>query len=138
MPNVIRFGVSLEKELFDHFDRRLKAKGYTNRSEAIRDLIREDLVEVEWQEGKEVAGAITLVYDHHKRDLLNRLMDVQHDHHVNILSTSHIHLDHHNCLEVIVTKGAPVDVKNLFEILKALKGIKHVSMAMSTMGKEVV
>ena len=138
MPNVIRFGVSLEKELFDHFDRRLKAKGYTNRSEAIRDLIREDLVEVEWQVGKEVAGAITLVYDHHKRDLLNRLMDVQHDHNTNIISTSHIHLDHHNCLEVIVTRGAPADVKNLFETLKALKGIKHVSMAMSTMGKEVV
>lgn len=138
MAHVIRFGVSLEKELLDHFDRRLKAKSYTNRSEAIRDLIREDLVEVEWQEDKEVAGAITLVYDHHKRDLLNRLMDVQHDHHTNILSTSHIHLDHHNCLEIIVTQGTPVNIKNLFEKLKALKGIKHVGMAMSTMGKEVV
>ena len=121
MSHVIRFGVSLEKELFDHFDRRLKAKGYTNRSEAIRDLIREDLVEVEWQEGKEVAGAITLVYDHHKRDLLNRLMDVQHDHHTNILSTSHIHLDHHNCLEIIVTQGSPVNIKNLFEKLKGIE-----------------
>ena len=138
MSHVIRFGVSLEKGLLDSFDRRLQRKGYANRSEAIRDLIREDLVALEWREGKEVAGAITLVYDHHKRDLLNRLMDVQHDHHVNILSTSHIHLDHHNCLEVIVTKGSPIEVKKLFENLKALKGIKHVSMAMSTLGKDVV
>ncbi len=138
MPHVIRFGVSLEKELSDIFSQRIRAKGYTNRSEAIRDLIREDLVEAQWQEGKEVAGAITLVYDHHRRDLLNRLMDVQHDHNANILSTSHIHLDHHNCLEVVVTKGAPKDVRNLYEKLKALKGIKHVGIAMSTMGKEVI
>ncbi len=138
MSHLIRFGVSLEKELFDPFEKRITKKGYTNRSEAIRDLIREDLVEAEWQTGKEVAGAITLVYDHHKRDLLNRLMDIQHDHHVNILSTSHIHLDHHNCLEVVVTKGSPQEVRNFFEKLKALKGIKHVNMAMSTMGKDVV
>ena len=138
MGHVIRFGVSLEKELLGHFDGQLKSKGYANRSEAIRDLIRENLVETEWQEGKEVAGAITMVYDHHRRDLLNRLMDVQHDHHANILSTSHIHLDHHNCLEIIAIKGKPVAVKNLFEKLKALKGIKHVNMAMSTMGKEMV
>ena len=137
MPQVIRFGISLEKELFDHFDKRIKKNGYTNRSEAIRDLIREDLVEVEWQEGKEVAGAISLVYDHHKRDLLNRLMDVQHDHHANILSTQHIHLDHHNCLEVVITKGAPTDVLELYGKLKSLKGVKHVSMDMSTMGKDV-
>lgn len=138
MSQLVRFGISLEKELSVLFDKLIRSKGYPNRSEAIRDLIREDLVEVEWQGGKEVAGVITLVYDHHRRDLLNRLMDVQHDHHTNILSTSHVHLDHHNCLEVIVTKGAPKEVKELFERLKVLKGIKHVSMAMSTMGKEVV
>lgn len=138
MSQLVRFGVSLEKELFDIFNRRLRAQKYTNRSEAIRDLIREDLVQAQWQEGKEVAGAITLVYDHHRRDLLNRLMDVQHDQHGNILSTSHIHLDHHNCLEVIVTKGTPQNVRNLYEKLKALKGIKHVGIAMSTMGREVV
>ena len=137
MPQLVRFGVSLEKELFDQFNKRIKGKSYTNRSEAIRDLIREDLVKVEWQDGKEVAGAITLVYDHHKRDLLNRLMDVQHDHHVNILSTQHIHLDHHNCLEVIIAKGAPRDVQELYGKLKSLKGVRHANIAMSTMGKEV-
>ena len=137
MPQLVRFGVSLEKELFDQFNKRIKGKSYTNRSEAIRDLIRQDLVAVEWQQGKDVAGAITLVYDHHRRDLLNRLMDVQHDHHAAILSTQHIHLDHHNCLEVLIVKGVPKDVDNLYGKLKSLKGVKHASIAMSTMGKEV-
>lgn len=137
MKQLIRFGVSLEKNLLEQFDRLIRAKSYTNRSKAIADLIREDLVEDEWQEGKEVAGAITLVYDHHRRDLLNRLMDVQHDCHANILSTQHVHLDHHNCLEVIVTKGATQDVQELYGRLKSLKGVKHASIAMSTMGKEV-
>ena len=134
---MIRFGVSLEKELLTSFDSFIQRKGYPNRSEAIRDLIRKTFVEEEWQEGKEVSGAITLVYDHHKRDLLNRLMDVQHDHHATIISTQHIHLDHHNCLEVIIAKGAPKDVRSLADKLHSLKGIKHVSIAMSTMGKGV-
>jgi CopG family transcriptional regulator, nickel-responsive regulator len=138
MPQLVRFGVSLEKNLFDQFSKRIQQKSYTNRSEALRDLIREDLVRVEWQEGNEVAGAITLVYDHHKRDLLNRLMDVQHDHHTQILSTQHIHLDHHNCLEVVVAKGTPQDVQELYGKLKSLKGVRHASIAMSTMGKVVV
>lgn len=138
MSQVVRFGVSLEKELLEPFDKRIRGKGYANRSEAIRDLIRENFVEEEWQSDKEVAGAITLVYDHHKRDLLNRLMDVQHDHHTHILSTQHVHLDHHNCLEVIITKGNAKNVRNLFEALKSLKGIKHVNMAMSTMGKNII
>ncbi|HOW35376.1 MAG TPA: nickel-responsive transcriptional regulator NikR [Candidatus Omnitrophota bacterium] len=137
MAKLIRFGVSFEKELFTHFDRRIKEKGYTNRSEAIRDLIRNDLVDAEWQSGKEVAGAITLVYDHHHRDLLNRLMDIQHDYHANILSTQHVHLDHHNCLEVVVAKGDPQGVQDLYGKLKSLKGVKHASIAMSTMGKTV-
>lgn len=137
MPQLIRFGVSLEKDLFDQFNKRIKGKSYTNRSEAIRDLIREDLVRVEWQVGKEVAGAITIVYDHHKRDLLNRLMDIQHDHHAHILSTQHIHLEHHNCLEVIIAKGGPEEVQTLYGKLKSLKGVKHASIAMSTMGKAV-
>jgi CopG family nickel-responsive transcriptional regulator len=138
MPQLIRFGISLEKDLSDRFDRHIRTHAYTNRSEAIRDLIRKDLVAVEWQDGKEVAGAISLVYDHHKRDLLNRLMDIQHDHHGGILSTQHIHLDHHNCLEVLIVKGAPQDVQELYGKLKSLKGVKHASIAMATMGKDVI
>lgn len=138
MPQLIRFGISLEKDLSDCFDQHIGANGYTNRSEAIRDLIRKDLVDAEWREGKEVAGVITIVYDHHKRDLLNHLMDAQHDHHADILSTQHVHLDHHNCLEVIIAKGAPKIVQELYGKLKSLKGVKHASISMSTMGKDVI
>ena len=137
MAQLIRFGVSLETDLSHCFDQHMRVGGYTNRSEAIRDLIRADLVAAEWQRGKEVAGAITIVYDHHKRDLLNRLMDIQHDHHAGIISTQHIHLDHHNCLEVLVVKGSPVDVQELYGRLKSQKGVKHASIAMSTLGKNV-
>ena len=137
MPSLVRFGVSLEKDLLVKFDSRLKDKGYTNCSEGIRDIIREDLVRKEWQEGKQVTGAITLVYDHHKRQLLNRLMDIQHDYHDNILSTQHIHLDHNNCLEIIVVKGAPRDIEFLYGKLKSGKGVKHAGFAMATTGKAV-
>lgn len=138
MSSLARFGVSLEKELLRKFDARLKEKSYTNRSEALRDLIREDLVKQEWQQGKEVSGAITLVYNHHKRALLNRIMDVQHDYHENILSTQHIHLDHDNCLEIIVVKGEPKDIEELYGKLKSSKGVKHMDFAMTTTGREVI
>ncbi len=138
MANLIRFGVSLEKELLGRFDIRIRNNNYTNRSEAIRDLIREDLVKREWQEGKEVAGSITLVYDHHRRQLLNYLMDIQHAFHDNILSTQHIHLDHSNCLEVIVVKGNPKNIEALYGKLKSAKGVKHASHAMSTTGKGII
>ena len=107
MSNLVRFGVSLDKELLRKFDERIKEKKYTNRSEAIRDLIRDDLVKKEWQEGKEVTGSITIVYNHHKRELTNLLIDIQHDYHDIILSTQHIHLDEDNCLEIVVVKGKP-------------------------------
>lgn len=137
MSGLIRFGVSLEKELLRKFDARLKERNYTNRSEAIRDLIREDLVKKEWQAGKETTGAIILVYNHRKRELLNHLMDIQHDYHDNILSTQHIHLDENNCLEIIVVKGRPQDAQRLYTKLKSAKGVKHASFAMSTTGKEI-
>jgi len=138
MSSLIRFGVSLEKELLRKFDVRLKERNYTNRSEAIRDLIREDLVQKEWQGGKEVTGAVTLLYNHHKRELLNRLMDIQHDYHDNILSTQHIHLDENNCLEIIVVKGRPKVTEELYTKLKSSKGVKHAGFAISTTGKEVI
>lgn len=137
MPQLVRFGVSLEKDLLAKFDRRIRNKNYTNRSEALRDLIREDLVRKEWQEDREVAGSITLVYDHHKRQLLNYLMDIQHDFHANILSTQHIHIDHDNCLEVIIVRGAPKDIDALYGKLKSAKGVKHANLAMSTTGRDI-
>lgn len=137
MAQLVRFGVSLEKDLLAKFDSCIKNKNYTNRSEALRDLIREDLVRQEWQEGREVAGSITLVYDHHRRQLLNYLMDIQHIFHENILSTQHIHIDHNNCLEVIVVKGAPKSIEALYGKLRSAKGVKHASFAMSTTGKGI-
>ena len=138
MSKLVRFGVSLEKDLLQRFGERLKEKGYTNRSEAIRDLIREDLVTKEWQENKQVTGAITLVYNHHKRQLLNRLMDVQHGYHDNILSTQHIHLDENNCLEIIVIAGRPKEIEALYGKLRSAKGVKHAGFTASTTGKDVI
>ncbi len=138
MSDIVRFGVSLEKELLDKFDRLIKEKKYPNRSEAIRDLIRENLVKREWVEGKEVAGAITLVFDHHKRELVNTLTDVQHDFHQLIISSQHIHLDHDNCLEIIVVRGKPIEVRGLADKLKSTKGVKYGSLSIATTGKELV
>jgi len=137
MSQLVRFGVSLDKKLLDRFDRIIKQKNYTNRSEAIRDLIRQDLVTEQWQAGKEAAGAITLVYDHHKRELGNKLTDIQHDFGDLIISTQHVHLDHHNCLEIIAVKGAPENVQKLADILKSVKGVKHSSLSISSTGKDL-
>ena len=138
MSDIIRFGVSLEKELLEKFDKLIKGKKYFNRSEAIRDLIRENLVKREWIEGKEVAGAITLVFNHHKRELLNTLTDIQHDFHTLIISSQHIHLDHDNCLEIIVVRGKPKEVRELADKLRATKGVKYGSLSIATTGKELV
>jgi len=135
MSGLIRFGISLDKELSESFDELIRRKAYTNRSEAIRDLIRQDLVEQEWLHGSEVAGAITLIYNHHKRELLNKITDIQHDFQNSIISAQHIHLDHHNCLEIIAVKGNPAEVQKLASMLKAVKGVKHSTLSMSTTGR---
>lgn len=137
MSDLCRFGVSLEKDLLDTFDKLISGRSYTNRSEAIRDLIRKDLITEEWQSGTEVAGAITLIYDHHHRDLMNRVTDIQHDHGSAIISTQHVHLDHHNCLEIIAVKGSPAKVQELKDRLGAIKGVKHVTLGMSSTGKRI-
>jgi len=138
MSEIVRFGISLEKELLEKFDKLSKEKQYPNRSEAIRDLIRENLVKKEWVGGKEVAGAITLVFDHHKRELVNILTDIQHDFHTLIISSQHIHLDHDNCLEIIVVRGKPTEVRELADKLRATKGVKYGSLSIATTGKGLV
>lgn len=137
MSKVFRFGISLEKNLLDKFDLLIKDKNYSNRSEAFRDLIRQELVKKEWQGGKEVAGAITLIYDHRKRELLNKITDIQHDFQKLIISTQHIHLDHNNCLEIIAIKGNPSEVQRLAETLKSIRGVKHGTLSMSTTGRDI-
>jgi CopG family nickel-responsive transcriptional regulator len=136
MP-LIRFGVSIEKDLLEKFDRAIRDKEYTNRSEAFRDLIRQELVQKQWLSGQEVAGAITLIYDHHKRELVNKLMDIQHNFGNMIISSQHVHLDHNNCLEIIAVKGSPKLTQKLADSLRSVKGVKHVTLSMSTTGRGI-
>jgi len=135
--DLVRFGVSIEKGLLAKFDKHIRGKNYPTRSKAIGDLIRESLVKKEWKEGREVVGAITLVYNHHKRELVNRLTDVQHRFHQLIISSQHVHLDRDNCVEIVVAKGKPKDVEELAYRLKSTKGVKHGSLSMATTGKEI-
>ena len=137
MSNLFRFGVSLPRDLIENFDALIKERAYTNRSEALRDLIRQELVKREWLENKEIVGAITLVYNHHKRELINKILDIQHGFQENIISTQHIHLDHDNCFEIIAVKGKPKEAIKLTDILKSMKGIKHAALSMSSTGKDI-
>ncbi|HHT9134621.1 MAG TPA: nickel-responsive transcriptional regulator NikR [Candidatus Avalokitesvara rifleensis] len=138
MTSVIRFGVSLDEKLLDGFDRLISKKGYTNRSEAIRDLLRDSLVKDEWEEDtRETVGTITLVYDHHTRELTHTLTDLQHHHHKSIISTTHIHLDQHNCLEVLVVKGKGRDIKAIADKVIGTKGVKHGKLSATTTGRSL-
>jgi len=132
---LIRFGVSLERELLSQFDSFVREKKFPTRSEAIRVLIKERLVRKEWVSGKEVAGAIILVYDHGRREILNKITHVQHEFHENVISTQHVHLDHDNCLEVVVVKGRPGDVDAIYKGLQSIKGMKHISLNTGTTGR---
>lgn len=137
MSEIIRFGVSLDKRLLERFDRLIQDRSYTNRSEALRDLIRQEFVKNEWEEGQEVAGAITYIYDHHQRDLLAKLMDIQHNHQGIILSTQHLHLDHHNCLEIVAVRGRADEVQALAYALRSIKGVQHGTLSMTSTGKAI-
>jgi CopG family nickel-responsive transcriptional regulator len=137
MSELVRFGVSLEKSLLDRFDLLIRGKQYTNRSEALRDLIRRELVQREWEGGSDVAGAITLVYDHHKRDVMSKVTDTQHMFQEAIISTQHIHLDHHNCLEIVAARGKAEEVQKLADALRSIKGVRHATLSMSSTGREI-
>ncbi|HWQ25771.1 MAG TPA: nickel-responsive transcriptional regulator NikR [Chlorobaculum sp.] len=132
MGDLYRFGISLDRELIDAFDKHIADQHYQSRSEAIRDLIREELLRKTTAEGGTVAGAIVMTYDHHKRELVNRLIDIQHDFHDIIISTQHVHLDHGNCLEVIAVKGSAPEIGTLSTALKVLVGVKHLNLCVST------
>lgn len=138
MSNVTRFAVSLEEELLDKFDEIRQRQNYANRSEAIRDLIRDHLVEQDWDDKRDAMGTVTLVYDHHVRNLSDKLTNIQHDHHEVILSTMHVHLDHDNCLEVVVVKGRGERIRGLADRLISAKGVKHGKLTITTTGKDLV
>ena len=129
-----RFSVSLEEELFVEFGRYLERHGYRNRSEAVRDLIRKALVRQEWDSDQPVVGVITLVFDHHRPQLQERLTAIEHEHHHLITSTTHVHMDHHNCLEVAIVKGRASEVQRLARALVTLRGVKDGSLTMSSTG----
>lgn len=131
MSELIRFGVSLEKELLQRFDDLIHRRKYTNRSEALRDMIRQELLKQEWETGGEVAGAITFIYDHHTRELLSKITDIQHASQEVIISTQHIHLDHNHCLEIVAVNGRVKKVLKLADSLKAIKGVRHCALSMT-------
>jgi len=123
---ITRFGVSIEPDLLKKFDKQIKKEGYSNRSEAIRDMIRRNIISQETTNPDTNAiGTLTMIYDHHTGNLNNKLLDLQHDHTKEILTTTHVHIDHHNCLEVLVLKGKTGQIQKLTDNIKALKGIKH-------------
>ena len=121
-----RFGVSMEPELLDKFDKIIKKEGYSNRSEAIRDIVRKKLIERKIKNSNANSiGTLTMIYDHHTRNLSNKLINLQHEHHNEILSTVHVHIDHHNCLEVLILKGKSNNVQKLADSIKTIKGVKY-------------
>ncbi len=138
MGDLVRFGVSIDGELLEKFDGQILGKGYTNRSEAIRDLIRDNLVTDEWERNVETVGTITIVYDHHTRELSETLTHLQHSFDGKIMSVLHVHLDHHNCLEVLVVKGQSRKLSKFADRLVGIRGVKHGKLTMTTTGAGMI
>ncbi len=124
-------------KLLGRFDDYIAKKKYSNRSEAIRDLVRDALVKESWDTDEVVAGVIAIVYDHHKINIMGQLTHIQHEAGDSIISTQHIHLDHHNCLEIIALKGRADVLKKMYDSIHALKGVKHATFSPTTLGKNL-
>jgi len=136
MPDLVRFSVSMEASLAARFDRMIRRRGYPSRSEAVRDMVRRELVRQEWEDPEaEAVGTVTLVYDHHVRDLSERLTEMQHRQHHLVTSTTHVHLTHDHCLEVIVVRGRARDVQALADKLIAARGVLHGELVATATGK---
>jgi CopG family nickel-responsive transcriptional regulator len=132
-----RFTTSLEPELLKQFDKFIDQHGYENRSEAVRDLIRRALITEEWKAGEEVVGVVTLVYDHHQRQLQDQITEVQHDFHHEVISTTHVHLDHHNCLEVVIVRGKAGKVREMAQRIITLRGVKDGNLTTTSTGRNL-
>lgn len=137
MSTVERITASIEKDLLERFESYVSSRGFPSRSEAIKNLMRSALVEQEWQKGKEVAGAISLIYDHHKSGVLQKLTETQHQFEKLITCSQHVHLDHYNCMEVVIVRGRVTEIRRLLELINAIKGIKHSSLMVGTVGSDV-
>ncbi len=136
MSDLTRFGISMDSKLLRKFDAFISEQGYANRSEAVRDLVRDRLVRQSWEAGEEeMVGTVTLVYDHHQRDLTDKLTARQHEHHEVILSAMHVHLDHHNCLELLAVRGKAKEIQRIADLLISVKGVKHGKLVMTSTGE---
>lgn len=135
MTALTRFSISIEESLLDRLARLVRTHHYANRSEFVRDLLRERLVEEEWNDDREVVGTITLVYDHATRELSKKLTRLQHRHHDVVLASTHVHLDAHMCAEMVLTKGAARQIQEMADLLRQQKGVLHASLSMSSTGK---
>lgn len=137
MSDLIRLSMSIEKSLAKHLDELAAASQYANRSEFLRDLVRNAAVEKQWKHDEEVLGTLTLLYDHHQRGLTGKLTAIQHDHGGEILAATHLHLSHHLCAEMIMVRGKASEVKRLADSMKNLKGVLHAALSMSSTGHGV-
>lgn len=138
MSELKRFGIAMDAALLADFDTLIAQAGYQNRSEAIRDLVRDYLVADQWQDPRAtVIGTITLVYDHHSSDVEHRLTHLQHEHAGDICANTHVHLDHDNCLEVIIVRGPSKTVRDLASQLIASRGVKHGKLVCTSTGRDL-
>jgi CopG family transcriptional regulator, nickel-responsive regulator len=137
MPKLTRTGVSLEKDLLNQFDQLITKRGYRNRSEAIRDLIRESLVSEAIDKNRQVVATLSMIYDHHRPNLSDKLNEIQHHSHGNVMAATHVHLDEDNCLEVVIMKGRSEEVKHLADHMLAMRGVKHGKLVLTTTGKDL-
>lgn len=138
MEKIVRTGISLEPALLSRFDRIVRKKSYKNRSEAIRDLIRDYVVAEDIAENREVVGTLTMIYDHHKPGLSDQLIGLQHHALSNVLAATHVHLDHRNCLEVVMMKGPSSEMKHFADKILSLRGVKHGKLVLTSTGKDLL
>jgi CopG family nickel-responsive transcriptional regulator len=138
MSTIERFGVSIEEELLTWFDARVQSRGYNSRSEAIRNLIRKEMVNEEWDNPEaDVIGTVTIVYEHHLHELAHVMTDVQHQYHDSIVCSTHVHMDAHNCLEVVIVRGNSTQIKTIAETLISTRGVKHGQLVCTTTGHRI-
>ena len=136
MSKVTRISISIEEDVIQRFDRLSEKRGFPTRSEAIKHLVRSAFVEDEWQSGDIVAAVVTIIYDHHKTSILQRIVETQHDFGDIVLCSQHAHLDHDNCMENIIIRGDVEKVRKLHQDLSAIKGMKHALISMTTTGSD--
>jgi CopG family nickel-responsive transcriptional regulator len=134
MGSLVRTGISLDSELLARFDQTIAKKGYGSRSEAIRDLVRGLAIASDVTQNKVVVATLTVVYDHHRPNLSERLIEAQHHYYGKVLAMTHVHLDARNCLEVIIVKGRGTEVQELADHILSLRGVKHGKLVITTTG----